>query len=427
VSGYDSKNEEFTCKDCNVILISINVLRADNLGAYGYGRNTSPNIDRLASGGVLFRNAFAQTSYTNASVLSMFTSLYPLTHGVIIAGEDTLSASTPTFTEILKQNDYTTASFAYLEGDLNLDPQNGVGRNFDETYQDLRHPNDWSEVYTWVRENRQKNFFLFLHTYILHDPYITPSPFDKLYDSDYEGNIIGEATDFLSKFTETQATDWELDIIRDFLSLRNFFWQFVDTSDENDVKHLIALYDAELTCCIDPFIGKLMDTLGKYGLDEKTIVIFTSDHGEAFGEHGSFLHNELHYEELHIPLIFAIPNAAQRTIDSQVQNIDIMPTMLDILGIPTPDGAQGKSLMPLIRGETKSINEYTYGYWINMSSIRSEKWKLIRHATGELELYDVEHDPTEQANVIEEYPDIAEDMAKKLEEFEFSSYTSRSQ
>jgi len=413
------------CIDCNVILISVDTLRADHLGSYGYTRNTSQNIDRLANEGILFRNAFSQSLQTLSSHMSIFTSLYPGKHRIIYFASlypqadevtrseenESLNTSIKTLPEILKLFGYKTTLFAQNQPALDLN--RGFGRGFDDIHPEgLEKDSDWDAVYNWIDNNSKSKFFMFLYTNRVHDPYVVPSPFVKLYDPDYEGSIISEQNEFLERIAKLNLTGYN--------SIRQFYWQFVNTSNKNDVNHLIALYDAALTCCVDPSIGKLIDKLNELRIDNKTVIILTSGHGEAFGERGTFFHMSLHREVLHVPLIIKIPNSDSKTIESQVQSIDIMPTILDILGITIQYDIQGKSLMPLIRNKTKIINEYTYGYWPSMFSVRSDEWKLIKYHNGKLELFDIKNDPEEQVNVAEEYPDVVKYMKNKIDEFELS-------
>ena len=409
------KRVDTVCDNCNIILISIDTLRADHLSSYGYFRNTSPNIDKLANEGILFKNAFSQAPISLPSHMSIFTSLYPATHGVNNPQKDKLSNSIKTLPEILKTNGYKTAWFGPLNHDqLNLSI--GFGRGFDEFYPDLYGPNEQNQAYDWIDNNYRNKFFIFLHTYRLHDPYLVPLPFDKLYDTEYKGKIIGDNNEFFEKYYETVSP------VYDYGKIRAFYWQYANTSDKDDVNHLIALYDTLITCCVDTFIGKLMSKIQEHEINDRTIIILTSDHGEAFGEHGEFLHITLHNEVLHVPLIIKIPNSNGKVIESQVQSIDIMPTILDISGITTQYDIQGTSLIPLMRNKTKIINEYTYGYWHTMSSVRSDKWKLIKYSNGKLELYDIKTDQEEQVNVAERYPNVVNEMKNKLEEFELSGY-----
>lgn len=410
------------CINCNVILISIDTLRADHLGCYGYSRNTSPNIDKIAEDGVLFKNNFAQSFNTLPSHMSIFTSLYPSTHGVINVYEDKLDNSTKTITQILNLYGYHTAWFGVTD-DPHLNLTIGFERGFDEIHSNyLWNYSDWREPYEWINKNSNKKFFIFLHTYRVHDPYTPPSPYDKLFDPDYQGKIVGEEEKFYSELekyhSQLNPSDPE----------REFYWQFVNKTDEKDIKHIIALYDGQIAFA-DTFIKGLLIEMENSKISGNTIIIITADHGEEFGEHGNFLHEDLHDEVLHTPLIIRIPGVKNKIVDSQVQSIDIMPTVLDILGIPIPHEAQGKSLLPLILGKVKQSDEYTYGYWPGTISIRSDEWKLIINKkgfgpaeistkptfTGDVyELYDIQTDSIEKFDVAQVHPEVVSNLKDKI-------------
>ncbi|MGH7792955.1 MAG: sulfatase-like hydrolase/transferase, partial [Thermodesulfobacteriota bacterium] len=263
-------------KDINVVFISIDTLRADHLGCYGYHRNTSPNIDRLAREGVIFSNAFSVSSWTLPAHISMFTSMYSTSHGVI-TGEDYLDDSRITLAEVLKREGYATAAF--ISGAYLRDPRYGFEQGFDlydasiineaaslkdviKASQVITSPSLNKAAKSWLEKNYQKKFFLFLHYIDVHSDYIPPPPYDTMFDPDYRGPVDG---------------------------LNIFKLKLKAEMDPRDLFHIIALYDGEIAFT-DHHIGDLMLSLKELGVYDNTMIILTSDHGEEFFEHGQLGH-----------------------------------------------------------------------------------------------------------------------------------------
>ncbi len=390
--GYDEKYEDYRCPDCNVILISIDTLRADHLGSHGYPKNTSPYIDRFASESILFENAIAQASWTAPSHMSIMTSLYPSVHKVKgFKGSSKvgrLDDSVVTLAQVLKANDYRTVSF---NGGRYVNKEFGFDRGFD-VYTSLAY--DKIEItnnatFNWLSENRDQKFFLFFHTYAVHTPYLPPVLYGEKFFPDYNGSIDRKYT------LSTQEIK------------------------ADEIWKAIALYDGEINY-MDHEVGRLLDTLDYLNLNNNTIVIFTSDHGHEFLEHGSTGHSLTSYQELiHVPLIIRFPGIKNSRIKNLVQSIDIMPTVLDSLNITGPSNLQGVSLLPLVR-EGKNVNSYAYsegGVNGEIKAIIGEdlKWKYIYNVEDKNEeLYDLENDPSEQNNLINERPEIAENLREEL-------------
>jgi arylsulfatase A-like enzyme len=406
----------------NIVFISIDTLAADHLGIYGHSKDTSPFIDRLAKESILFESAFSNACYTLPSHLSMFTGVYPAKHKVIDPdGTTVLRPSIRTLPELLKAEGYTTLWFAPTE-EPHLYLKWGFGRGIDETLAPGLYEHKIPHLFTWLTNNREHKFFAFLHTYIVHDPYTPPQPFYDRYAGDYKGKIVGERSKFLELVYEFKP-DHKFEFIDGRAPFRQLFWSRVDFNDPKDIEHLRALYEAEIRY-VDTLVEKVVHKLKELQISDKTVIILTSDHGEAFGQHGRFLHNSLHHENLHVPLILKIPHMPPAKVKQQVQSIDIVPTILDYLGLPVPHYMEGRSLLPLAVGETGTHHEYTFAEHWGTFSIRSHEWKLIVEPNRLRELYNIAADPYESNNVADLHSDIVMRLKRELDGFIAQHYQS---
>lgn len=383
----------------NLILISIDTLRADHLGCYGYNRNTSPNIDRFAEDNVLFKNTIAQSSWTLPSHMSMLTGLYPSRHGVL-SSRKKLGDEHLTLGEILQNAGYQTVAmtdgaymshkFGYQGFDLFDDKPIQSWGSIERTY---------TKAVNWLRKNHSSTFFLFLHTYQVHAPY-NPSPqYDVYSDKNYRG--ILEAT------ANKLATDYHG--IQDKMKLE-------------DYTYLVDKYDGDIYYT-DHFFGKLFKELRDLGLYDRSIIVLTSDHGENFLDHKAYHigHLELYDEIIKVPLIIKAPAFLKKHIvEAQVESIDIMPTVLELLGISTPKGLDGESLAELTKkgsyNSTFAFSEKDYDNKI----IRSEDWKLLLRASNdsessEIELYNLKVDPDENSNLFAQEVEIGKSLFAELQ------------
>ncbi|MBA7465098.1 2,3-bisphosphoglycerate-independent phosphoglycerate mutase [subsurface metagenome] len=396
-------------KGPNIILISIDALRADHLSCYGYHRNTSPNIDRLASQGILFKNGFSQATWTLASHTSIFLSQYVWRHNVNSSHtKKRLPDPCTTLAEILKNENYATAAFT---GGGIMSSKYGFNQGF-EIYDDgppgrRRHYEISSHIdklLSWLESVRNRKFFLFIHTYDVHSPYNPPSPYFDLYTNGYsKGKALKTSEGIIATF-ETDASKF--------------------TPEEID--YITAVYDGGINY-VDDQLGKIFEKLDQLGIDDNTIIIVTADHGEAFKEHGKLAHCHKPYiEEIHVPLIMRGPGIPKNRIyENFVQHIDIVPTILEILNIPQRKEMQGKSLLPLMNNceIEKDFKTYSFGQDRNKPqqsfsmSIRTKEWTYIMNQNGPDELYDRINDPKEQNNIIEKRPLIAQKLKKELEDF----------
>lgn len=365
-------------RDLNVLLITIDTVRADRLGCYGYAGARTPNLDRLAAEGVRFANVYAQVPLTLPSHCSIMTGTYPPDHRVRNNGSYSLGPDLPTLAGLLRAKGYRTAAFV---ASFTLDSRFGLARGFDlyddnvqgeEVLKSFRSERDAGAVLAalapWLQGNRGERFFGWAHFYDPHLPYAPPPPFDV----EYRGRK----------------------------------------------------YDGEIAY-VDHVIGRLLELLKEKGLLDRTLIVVAGDHGEALGEkkeidHGLFLYDGT----LKVPLIVRLGKdlPAGIVVPSRVRLIDIMPTVLDILGMPVPPGVRGISLLPQIRGKKKDdLPSYietnypreNYG-WSELRGLVDGPWKYILAPTPEL--YDLAKDPGEEKNVASTEPAVLRTEAGKLDE-----------
>lgn len=367
-------------RDFNVLLITVDTLRADRIGCYGFPGVETPAIDSFARQGVKFDHCIATTPLTLPSHTSILTGTLPLFHGVRDNGGFIVPPQLKTTAEVFKEQGYATAAFV---GAYVLDSKWGLDQGFDYYFDrfDLskfekislaavqRPANEvMDEALKWLDRNRMKKFFAWIHLYDPHTPYEPPSPFDTKYsDHPYLGEIA---------FTDTQLAR---------------LWKF--------------LGDADLT--------------------DNLFLIFASDHGESLGEHQEAAHGFFVYQEaIHVPLIFVTPiKRFQGLSVSQVVSLaDVMPTMLEMAGFQIPAEVQGKSLVPRFLRPAKEDNTCAYAEtfyprfhygWSELQSFQDRRFKLI--LSPQPELYDLEQDPDELKNLAAVKGKLLADLKKRAE------------
>jgi len=360
----------------NVILISIDTLRADRLSCYGYERKTSPAIDRFAKRGVRFANVVSEASWTASAHMTLFTGLYPTTHGVTMPCV-TLWEETPTLPQVLQQNGYRT--FAYTGGG-NVDGYYGFGRGFEHYGAANAKPNGDKScaLEEAIQSARQRieslspdePYFLFVHGYDVHAPYEPWEP-------------------WASRFKSPDAEPFE-DYLRDVYIFRKSGRRL----SPGNIKFLSDLYDAGVARA-DRLVGEFFEFLGRRGEFDRTVVIVLSDHGEEFGEHGGVGHYGTIYPEcLYVPLIVRAPGLEPGVIEQGVGLKDVMPTVLHLVGLESPV-TQGLSLVPAMRGGKSAswplFSETDYG--TRRRSVIWDGHQLIRKAYDPtLRLFDLRAD-----------------------------------
>jgi len=410
----------------NLILITIDCLRADHISCIGYNRNTTPFIDSLAKNGLLFKEVIVNGAGTFASFTSLFTSTYPFMRG----GFERLNRKT--IAEVLKKKGYTTAG---INDNGYLSPYFGFNRGFDyfnclsvqnrrshraidilkKIISDLAmgFGSDWSmngRIVTklaldWITENKSDDFFLWIHYMDVHGPHYAPRTYYSKIG--IKPPIIFDLYRLNRKLKENPSELYKAGII-----------------NKKDIELLKNTYDAEIRY-VDECIYRLYKELKFLNLLDKTIILITSDHGEEFFEHGDYHSNTNLYDEMiRVPLVVFGPNIPIRIVSSQVRQIDIAPTILDLLGEGEEEEFIGKSL---VNGNPKReyiITEAAYyeisggrsdkllkiDFKLRKTSIRAEingqKWKYIYCTKSKREeLYNLTKDPSENLNLINDESD----------------------
>ena len=411
----------------NILLITADTLRSDHLSCYGYERQTSPHIDELASRSVQFMDASTPVNLTNPSHVSIFTAKYPKDHG-IYTNWSTLNKEHVTLSEILKKQGYKTAALVstnHLNADIS-----GLGRGFD-FYRNIQKPEAKADetvkdALGWIKRNGKERFFVWIHLFDPHLPYNPPPPYDKIFDPKYDGwgkiffdvyNQKFSAHEFASNRT---LAPFQLETLARAAQGRllnsDIFSNKIGLT-ERDVEYARSMYDGEIRF-MDEEIGLLFKEMGNLGLSSNTIIIFTADHGESLGEHGIYCdHKGLYEDTIKVPLIIYVPGKAPRKIGSAVSNMDILPTLLDMLHISVSSDIKvafdGKSLFPLMQGETLEIRDKFFLEQKNnlAKSIKSHGYKYIMPIPGNFvhfpndyihheELYNLRSDPGEKINLM---------------------------
>ena len=369
----------------NVVLITVDTLRADHIGCYGYKQIKTPNIDGLAGDGARFDRAFAVVPVTLPSHSSMLTGTYPMLSGMHDFSGNKLSPLQPTLASVLKQAGYQTGA---VIGAAVLDSRFGLNRGFDFYYDhfdfsrldeanldEMERPgNVVADVaLDWLAKNSQKKFFLWMHLYDPHFPYRPPEPYSREYSAQpYDGEIA---------FADEQ-------------------------------------------------VGRLLRFLKEKGIYRNTMIVLCGDHGESLGEHGEKTHGFFIYNAtMHVPLIIRLPeNATARVVADPVSLVDLMPTILGAVGLETPSQVQGRSLLAGLsdnrtgdRSDQTARERTLYGetflprIHFNWSELRgSENTKYHFIDAPRPELYDLAKDPGEVHNLFTEKKAVAEEMRAKL-------------
>lgn len=387
----------------NVLVITIDTLRADRLGCYGYHRSTTPNIDLLAEEGVQFENAYCQAPLTLPSHCSIFTSRYTLSHGSL-GHAYPLAPDVTTLAEILKSEGFATAAFV---SNHVLDRKYGLARGFDTYWeahrldlarrQALKRAEEdatTQAAVAWLQEHRGERFFMWVHWFHPHKPYAPPDEYARRFSDDSDAGSAWKAKDLME------------------------VWQGTREMPPEEVARLRDLYDGEVAFS-DAQLGLLLEELKNLGVYDRTLIVFTSDHGEVLYEHDRYFgHDIMLYEpSMRVPLIIRKPGWEPSTVSGLVQLIDMMPTTLRALGIETDAPLEGADLAPVIRGEEPATTKIalSLSYPPEKKSLpkyglRTEGWKLILNETGNgrrRELYDLSKDPGEEVNLAEEDPERA--------------------
>ena len=429
-----------------VLLLSIDTLRADHLGLYGYERFTSPVLDMLALEGVVFEDASATSPWTLPSHASMLTGLYPRRSGVL-SMKTSLPQEVPTLAKHLGDAGFDTAAVVnstWLKKD-----DYELTRDFDhylfvQDVPDRRAPNTWvtDQALTWLEELSGRPLFLFVHYYDVHSDYVSEPGFEKLFVGDYDGVVDGSGwqltranleDDYLemchTRFDPkkcrfgSETDPWVVDETVEKLEL-----------DEADVRHLIDLYDAGIRQ-LDTELSRLFSGMRDAGVMEETLLVVTSDHGEEFMDHGRLDHFLPMWQEiLRVPLILRGPGLPRGVrVTAPVSHVDLAPTILARVGVAEDVSFDGLDLAPLWSGGSdapfrgrflygEGSGGLTYdlvvrGFFPVYRSVRRGPHKLVYESKNDrYALYDLEADPDERADVKSAEPEIARALIEEMRE-----------
>jgi arylsulfatase A-like enzyme/Tfp pilus assembly protein PilF len=366
-------------RDLNLVIITLDTTRADRIGAYGSKDVETPAFDGLAREGVLFEQAVSVAPLTLPAHSSIFTGKFPPEHGVRDNGGFFLDPAQTTLAEVLKARGYRTGGFvaAYV-----LDSKWGIDQGFDTYFDDFdlgeskglslgaiqRPANEVVDrVLPWLEAAKESRFFAWIHLYDPHTPYRPPEPFLSRYKGHpYNGEIA---------FTDSQ-------------------------------------------------VGRVITQLRSLGIYDRTVVAIMGDHGESLGDHGESTHGFFIYNSVtHVPFVIRAPYSLMqgRHVADPVRSVDVMPTVLDLLGVPTPKEVTGASLVPLMTGSASELNLDAYSEamyplhhygWSDIRALRAGRYKVIDAPRPEL--YDVDQDPKEATNLYEQRRSLGDGMIAQL-------------
>jgi arylsulfatase A-like enzyme len=416
----------------NVLLVTIDSLRYDRV--FGSDRSDiAPYMTTLASEGASFSQAFANGPNTPSSFPTILTGTHPTMYG----GYRYLDERRPFISETLSEAGFTTVGY---HSNPHLGPEKNYHHGFDRFNDNATEEDEGQTIKNVVDEHvptdsrlyrllrRVYHLFTMATDSSAYDkaPVITDRAiewFDDSWDSEQPFFMWLHYMDVHYPFDPPARFLEELDIeplsTRRAASLNGKMQESPEELTDADRQDLLDLYDGEIRYT-DHHIGRLLSELDRRGIREETAVIVTADHGEAFGEHGRYGHHPYLYDELlHVPLIVDVPEMSAETIDDVVSLIDLPPTVCELLDVSVPEPTQGRSLMPLLSGETMATTGGVISTAMSgkMLAYRTDTWKLFwRVEEGKAELYDLDADPTESANVIDSHPEIAEEMRSRLEE-----------
>jgi arylsulfatase A-like enzyme/tetratricopeptide (TPR) repeat protein len=367
----------------NLVVVTLDTTRADRMGAYGAREIETPVFDGLAREGVLFEQAVSVAPLTLPAHSSMFTGKFPPEHGVRDNGGFFLGPEQVTLAEILKGRGYRTGAFV---GAYVLDSKWGIDQGFDTYFDDfdlsqtrsvslsgIQRPGNEvvDKALPWIQEAKGSPFFAWIHLYDAHSPYRPPEPFLSRYKGHpYNGEIA---------FADSQ-------------------------------------------------VGRVVSELQSLGLYDRTVVVVMGDHGESLGDHGEGAHGFFVYNSVtHVPFLIRAPfsQVHNRHVADPVRSVDVMPTALDLLGVPSPPGISGASVVPLMTGATRELGLDAYSEalyplhhygWSDLRALRAGRYKVIDAPRPEL--YDLDRDPQETTNLFGQRASLGDGMLAQLRSLE---------
>ena len=428
----------------NVLLITLDALRPDHLSCYGYERETSPNINRLANEGALFTQVIAQSSTTFYSVPSFIFSKYPVFFETDINSKfvhHRVRDKTASLIEILMRTGYKVGVFLFRsipslfpiyvsvlnwadEALVHTKPMS-EGHYHKEIWKDTEETNEL--VLKFIEENKEKPFFLWVFYHPPHAPYVPPPRLQKMFIGDHL---------YKRQLEEYGELSIDLNLLH---SINGKIPLGAYLSDHKEYAYYVAQYDAYIRF-IDEKIGQIINVLEKLNLYRDTLIIVHSDHGELMGEHNRyFSHGEVLYDALlKVPLIMKYHSFSKKEIESQIELMDLAPTILDVLSLPIPGSFEGKSFKRLISGEKEKSKEFAFSLLGDYRvSLRTPQYKLIKNirltplektygiTPPKYEFYNIEKDPSETTDIRKDRPSLFLKFKEIIDDFENSTISKK--
>ncbi|HKP58850.1 MAG TPA: sulfatase [Polyangiales bacterium] len=368
----------------SVVVLLIDTLRADRLRAYDKSsRVTTPVLDAFAAEAAVLENAQSPENWTKPSVASVLTGLYPMSHGTK-ESEAVLADKALMVSEVFKQNGFATASFianGYVSDKFGFNQGWDFYTNYIRENKSTKAELVFKDAADWVAKNKDKRFFLYVHTIDPHVPYDPPSEFLKMYETEaYSGKVTPRATpDMLEKAKRVPPKV---------------------TFDDADRAHLAALYDGEISYH-DHYLGVFIDRLKKLGIYDQLVFVVTADHGEEFYDHGSYGHGHSVYQELlHVPFIVRWPGTVgPQRVSNTVSTVDVSPTILSASGIPVPEVMEGTDRIPQLIGALPGAPAAAFSDFLDdRRVVRAGRWKLILRGLIPT-FFDLKTDPGEKTEL----------------------------
>lgn len=445
-----------------VLLILADTLRKDHLPMYGYRRNTSPHLARLAAQGVLFRDTVTAATWTKVATPSLLTSLYPAAHQVHDF-TDRLSPAADTLAEVYRRAGYRTVAYSSV---LFTGKFTNLHQGFEELHESVsvdepRYSSKTARAFVdrasdWIERHAGAPFFMFLHVFDPHDPFEPRRPYASLWADPSKKQEHEKRREVIRKKIQDP-------LLRAFGMPSREEIERAGVDPAEFVAYDKDWYDGSIRG-MDAEIGRLLERLRELGLEGKVLVAFVADHGEEFIEHGRMFHGQSVYGELAgVPMVLYRPGVIPREVEiaETVRSIDLMPTLLDLSGLPVPERAQGQTLVPLIaaaRGAQRAGSGSSAAYaaqasgWRPMPAVTEKAktasnggpppretesygivsggWKLVHNVqrpkgAPEFELYDHGADPLDRVNVAAEHPDIVARLRAELVEWRKAAEAAR--
>ena len=371
-----------------VLIVSIDDLRADALGAYDRDVTWTPNLDELAASSWVFRDVVSQAASTLESHRSVFLSMYPHLHGASITESGRMPIESPMMR--LRARGFRTAGFV---GSGQMLSRFGWAQEFEDFQDKISELDELRRTaLQWLRNNQNQPFVLFLHTYAVHCPFTPAQPYRSQHAGWYTGSLQTEGK------CGIDFNEMDLDL--------------------RDVRYLQDLYAAEVEMT-DAFLGDLFEELEQMGLFERTLIVIMSDHGESLGEGGFIGHNQLLPVHLAVPLIIKVPGRTPALFDAPVQNLDIFPTIFDVLGLESPYPFQGKSLVQATENVTDLDMRVRFAEQVaGRAAVIRGRWHMVlrRGRRAGPRLYDRVADPEALIDRAWNHPEIVASLIQEYDE-----------